>query len=407
MCAADPKTDPRPNRMIRWLKDDFNVTVIGRDLTDMDGVKSMTLSESSSQNRIKNRHRNHLLQTVVQEERKIKFLTQAHMKVLAVMGKIKYYGLLLLRTHARRISLNLEKMKKIRAELQGSCFDVIISHDLSLLPLAWDLSSNGAKILLDAREYYPRNYDDQWRWRLFEKPFNIYLCKKYLRRCHKIVTVSEGLAQEYGRDFQVSPEVVMSMPDYQDIRPVQTKSGEIKMIYHGLAGYSRRTEGMVELMDYLDDRFSLDLMLLETKDAYWYKLVSMAAERKNVRIIPPVQMKEIVRFTNSYDIGLFLVPPTNFNLKYVLPNKFFEFIQARLAVAIGPSIEMKKIIERYGCGVVSRDFNPRSLAERLNELTADTIMGYKEKSALAAKVLCAETNRQRMLQIVDEMTATG
>jgi hypothetical protein len=114
-------------------------------------------------------------------------------------------------------------------------------------------------------------------------------------------------------------------------------------------------------------------------------------------------MHEIVPFTNQYDIGLFLVPPTNFNLEHTLPNKFFEFIQARLAVAIGPSIEMKKIVEEYDCGVVSSDFTPKTLAKQLNALTTEKITYYKNQSHKAASVLNADTNRRRIKEIVSEL----
>ncbi len=148
-------------------------------------------------------------------------------------------------------------------------------------------------------------------------------------------------------------------------------------------------------------------MLMPSNDAYFHQIVSMTKSRRNVRIIPPVMMNEIVPFINRYDIGLFLVPPTNFNLKYTLPNKFFEFIQARLAIAVGPSIEMKSLVRKYECGVVSCDFDPRSLAEELNKLTAEEIMKYKENSHKAAGELNADTNKKRMMRMVDELTDGG
>jgi hypothetical protein len=162
---------------------------------------------------------------------------------------------------------------------------------------------------------------------------------------------------------------------------------------------------MIEMMDFLDERFSLDMMLIVSGGAYWDKIVSMAGSRKNVKIIPPLRMEEIVPFTNQYDIGLYLCPPTSFNQKYTLPNKFFEFIQARLAVAIGPSIEMKKIVAQYDCGVVSDDFDPRSLAAKLSSLSADKIFHYKQQSHQAASVLCSEVNRKKIQSLFHDLLA--
>ena len=366
VCAANPQSDPRPNRMIRWLKDEHNVTVIGQNQVQIDGIESAGFSSfSSEQNGVSEEQGKEKWKTV---------LAMRYPKIFYILKIVKSFGKALLQTPAKRISFELDGIKALRTAMKNKRFDLIISHDLSLLPFVWDIKRADTKVLLDAREYYPRNYDDQWRWRLSEKQFNTYLCKNYLKRCDKVITVSEGLAHEYAREFQVEPEVIMSMPDYQALQPVSVNPDRIKIIYHGLVGASRKTEIMIEMMGFVDERFQLDLMLMPRDDSYFHQIVAMAESRRNVKIIPPVAMNEIVPFINSYDIGLFLVPPTNFNLTYTLPNKFFEFIQARLAIAIGPSIEMKRLVGKYDCGVVSRDFDPRSLAEELNKLTVEEIM---------------------------------
>ena len=108
-------------------------------------------------------------------------------------------------------------------------FDLIITHDCTLLPLAFSIKGDKpAKVMLDAREYYPLNFDDQWLWRVFIKPINEYLCQQYLGQCDKIITVSDGLAQEYHHAYQINPEVIMSMPSFHEVllfRRVRIKLG--------------------------------------------------------------------------------------------------------------------------------------------------------------------------------------
>ena len=41
------------------------------------------------------------------------------------------------------------------------------------------------------------------------------------------------------------------------------------------------------------------------------------------------EVATIVRTINQFDLGVYLLPPVNFNSAHALPNKFFEFIQAR------------------------------------------------------------------------------
>jgi hypothetical protein len=114
-------------------------------------------------------------------------------------------------------------------------------------------------------------------------------------------------------------------------------------------------------------------------------------------------MQELPQHLNRYDIGVFLLPPTNFNYRYALPNKLFEFIQARLAVAIGPSPEMARLVRQYCCGVIADDFTPEALAASLNRLTGADIDRLKQASHAAAKELCFEKNAPILLKMVERV----
>ena len=178
----------------------------------------------------------------------------------------------------------------------------------------------------------------------------------------------------------------------------------IRIIHHGNASPDRCIETMIETMDYVDSRFTLDLMLVATfHQDYFQKLQAMVEGRKNVRILPPVLFEEIIPFSSSYDIGFFLVPPTTYNLQMCLPNKFFEFIQARLAIAIGPSPEMARLTKQYNLGIISKNFTPKSMAESLNSLTKEQILQYKENANQAAKILNAEREGEKLFRILEEI----
>ncbi len=376
LCAPDPNTNPRPNRMIRWLESTCDLTVVGGEKLQLQGVRSFSLynEKKTAQNRF--------------------------------INILLYFFYLLSQQHEDILWKKYSRAKEIEVELVKEDFDLIISHDLVLLPLAFKIrGKKNTKIMLDAREYYPLNFNDSLAWRLLIKPFNEHLCKKYLHQCDKIITVSDGLAKEYAQTFNIpEPDIVMSLPTSHDIEPSSVEAEKIQIIHHGNANTSRQTKVMIEMMDFLDERFTLDLMLVNKKtDPYWKKLKKMANQRDNVRLIPSVSMQEIVSFTNAYDIGLFLLPPRNFNLKYALPNKLFEFIQARLLVAIGPNIEMKKIVNKYDCGIIAKDFEPQSLAEELRRLTSEKIIYFKQQSHKAAQELNADTNQKKILEMLDKL----
>jgi hypothetical protein len=297
--------------------------------------------------------------------------------------------------------LTLER--ELIAELQQQAFDLAVVCSIEMVPLALAAAANHTRLLLDAREYYPKNFDDQWVWRLTRKPVMHHLCRTYLHRCHKITTVSDGLARAYAHHYGVQAEVLWSLPVYHDLEPTHCDPAVIRMIHHGNASRSRRIGLMIDMMNHLDRRFQLDLMLIRVDDSYWSELERNTDGKDNVRIIPPVPMHDIVRFTNRYDIGLFLCPPVNFNLQYSLPNKLFEFIQARLAVSIGPSPEMARVVRQYHCGIIAKDFSPRCMAEALRSLTVKEIMHYKQQSHEASHVLHDGHNRIRILALIESL----
>jgi hypothetical protein len=144
-------------------------------------------------------------------------------------------------------------------------------------------------------------------------------------------------------------------------------------------------------------------MLVNNNTKYFKKLKLLSKDNKKIRFIDPVSMTKISRTINAYDIGLFLLWPGSFSYIMALPNKLFEFIQGRLAVAIWPSPEMAKIVNKFELGVISDDYTVDSMANKLNILSTTEIMHFKLKSHNAAIHLCAEKNKDLLLHTVKDL----
>lgn len=293
-----------------------------------------------------------------------------------------------------------EKLKAIEL-LKNEKYDLIIAHEIRLVPLALKIAG-GSKVILDAHEYSPRNFDDDLLWRFFIKAYYTYLCDKYIPQVEMLFSVSQGIVDEYAKNFNIKSVLLTNACDYEEI-DVQEPSGKIRMIHHGIAGKSRKLELMIETMEHLDNRFELYLMLVYTKStkSYYNYLKRKAKKKPNIFFIDPVKRNEIISFCNQFDIGLVFLPPVNFNLQYTLPNKFFEIVQSRLAVAIGPDNEMSKYIRKHNLGIISSEWTPKSLAESLSKLTYDDLKLFKQNAHNAAKELSAENETKKFVQIVN------
>lgn len=290
-------------------------------------------------------------------------------------------------------------------KLSSTNFDLIIANDIDALPLAFQLKKK-TKIVFDAHEYAPRHFENNRVWRIFFQPFYIYLCKKYIPQIDGMLTVGKGLAQEYEKNFGRKPVVITNATRYHNIEPSAVEQNKIRLIHHGIANPSRRLDLMIDMMEKLDERFTLDMILITSDFAssqtksFIEDLKERASKNARIKILPAVKSQELVQHIMKYDMGVFLLPPINFNYANTLPNKLFDFIQARLGVAIGPTPEMAEIVNQYGNGVVSDEFTAGSLAKKLNSLTTEDIKRFKSNSGLAAKDLNAEKNEMVFQEII-------
>jgi hypothetical protein len=104
----------------------------------------------------------------------------------------------------------------------------------------------------------------------------------------------------------------------------------------------------------------------------------------------PVPYTDLVRTLNEYDLGIHVLPPVNFNNEWALPNKLFDYVQARLGVIVGPSSEMAHYVRTHDLGVVTGDFTADALTRALDVLDRHVVARYKASADGAAEAMSAE-----------------
>ncbi len=358
---TDARMDPREYRQALLLRDEYSITVAGFGDPGLDGVD---------------------------------FAAIEHRPASSPLGRIWRAGNLLLGNSGpflQRFAL------KDPDKLHSRKFDAVIVHDAEPLPLGFCLAK-GAPVIFDAHEYYPKAYEDLF-WKIFHKPHLIRLCKNYMPKCANMITVCPGLATEYQKNFGILPEIVYSAPIYQDL-PVSSVAPDcIRLIHHGGANPDRHIEAMLDMMKYVDDRFTLELMLVGDH-GYIEHLRQYSSGNRKVIWKDPVPMPDLSKTINECDIGVYILGQSSFNNIHMLPNKFFEFIQARLGIVIGPSIEMAPIVKEHNLGVVVGDFTPQTMAYELNQLTPERIVCFKQNADKAAKLYNAEASMDTLKNVL-------
>jgi hypothetical protein len=285
--------------------------------------------------------------------------------------------------------------------LGGRVFDVVLANDLDTVPLAIGLHPRGG-VHADLHEYTPRQRYEDLRWRVFFAPLMAWLVRTYVRRADSVTTVGEGVAAEYERVFGVRAGVATNAAPYVESAP--TPVGEpIRLVHSGAGLRNRNITLMLDAVDRVTRPVTLDLYLTENDPGLIAELRDRQSDR--VRLHAPVPYSELIRTLSEYDVGVFVLPPINFNYRWALPNKLFDFVQARLGIIVGPSPEMARVVERHGLGAVADGFSADDLAREIEALTPERVAEWKAASDRAAVELSSETQVRVWRDAVDALAA--
>lgn len=314
-------------------------------------------------------------------------------------------ALRVLHAHRRAYWMDPEH-RRWRSLLTDAGADAIVVNDAIVLPLAFAVAA-GRPVVFDAHEYAPVEWEESRAWRLLMRPQIRWICRTYLPRAASMTAVSPEIASRYERDTGLPGRVVTNAPRFEQLPPSEV--GEtVRLVHFGWPDPMRRLEDTIEATLLLERNYSLDLLLITPKSLLdeLRKLKRLAADDPRIRFLDPVPMRELPRFANGYDIGVHMLPPATFNQRYALPNKFFEYIQARIAPAIGPSPEMARIVREWDCGIIADDFTPEALAAAIAGTSRERLAQLKRNADRAAGELCAQRNRETVLEAVAQALAS-
>ncbi len=292
-------------------------------------------------------------------------------------------------------------VKAAKEMLRGSRFDAVLADDLDTVPLALTLAPRGA-VHADLHEYAPREKEDLLRWRLFVGPFRSWMCKKYLPECASVTTVSKGLAEAYAENFGVKVEVCTNATPLQDL-PVRPTGVPMRLVHSGACMRGRGLEEMARAVVEANAPVTLDYYLTPNDPLLLRALKEEFPEGSSVTIHDPVPYDELVGILNGYDIGFYALPPRTFSHKFALPNKVFDFVQARLALIVGPSPEMAELVKDYGLGTVTPGFEVQDIVGTLRTLDPEEVDRWKRNADRAAADLSSGPQVAVWRSLVDQM----
>jgi len=371
---SDLALDPRVNRQLRFLSPSYHVTAAGWADPGLAGVDFIS---------VRGARRPFFLRVMLGVPRRIR----AAFELVIRQYRAHYWK----RPEVRYC------LDRLRA--QDIKYDLVVANDIDCLPVALAIAGS-APVIYDAHEFAPGQFEDRATFRLFQQAYRSWLCVEFMPAARIVTTVSSSIAGAYFQMIGTRPTVIWSAPDFEELTPSLSTSESIRLVHHGMAGRSRQIERMIRMMRWLDRRFELNLVLVGDDKRYIQRLRREARGVPGIRFLPPVPMRGLPRFLNQFDVGLCMLPDSNRNLRWALPNKFFEFVQARLALAVSPTAEIVRLVREHDLGVVGEDFEPEAMAKQLMALDPARIAHFKRRAHGAAFALSAEPQREHLLGLV-------
>lgn len=287
--------------------------------------------------------------------------------------------------------------------------DAYQANDWAALPIAVEAAKRKrAKVVYDAHEYWSLESENQLVWKMFFSPLIRHIENSYIPCVDAFVTVSPPIVRRYAAEYGVDPVLIMNTPHRFPLPPFRpTDTSNIRMVNHGTAVRDRQLEKMIEALAYADAPFTLDFILLPVDESYIEELKDIATRLVpgRVKFHPPMPKSEILLRVAEYDIGIYIMAPISYNNHVALPNRFFDFIAAGLAVCVGPSPAMKELVEQYGVGIVAPTFEAPDIGASLNRLTAEQIDAMKQASRKAVEHLNAQTENQKWVALYRDLFA--
>lgn len=281
-----------------------------------------------------------------------------------------------------------------------SKFDVLLSNDLDTLPANFLASKLKRKPLVyDSHEFFTEvpelvhrpKVKRIWEW----------LEKLMVPKLKSAYTVCGSIAKIYNEKYGVPFGVVRNLPVAVDLKKEAEefhRHAEKIILYQGAVNVGRGLEQAIRAMHLVENARLLIAGDGDIKPKL-EKLVAGLGLKNKVKFLGRLSIAELSQLTPQADMGLSIEEDIGLNYRFALPNKLFDYIQARVPVLVTDLPEMAAIVRQYEIGEISPSLEPKKLAKLFIEmLQSDTRRKiWKENLEKASKELTWE-NEEKILE---------
>jgi glycosyltransferase involved in cell wall biosynthesis len=183
-------------------------------------------------------------------------------------------------------------------------------------------------------------------------------------------TVSESIAEELNRRYQVKYETIRNIPV---LKPFDNlPAGQKFILYQGAVNEARGFEYLVPAMKMVDYKLVIcgDGNFMDQLK----KLIKENRVQEKVELKGMLAPNELWKISQQATIGVAFPENTGINQYLALPNKFFDYIHAGLPQINVDFPEYRKLNDKYHVALLVGNLHLKTIADSINNLMADSVL---------------------------------
>lgn len=289
-------------------------------------------------------------------------------------------------------------------------YDMIIAHDLPMLPVAAKAANQQNAILVyDSHELFAeQDYNDA------ERAMWMRLEAAHIHKAKSVITVNRSIAYELEKRYHLAHvDVIYNAEWIAEKAPHNQKhfhnffalQHDVKIVlYQGGLPFGRNLDSMVAALQYVADK---NIHLVVLGDGVMLgalqNIVMQHELEERVHFHPAVAQEKLLDYTASADLGIIPYTDNCLNNRYCTPNKLFEFIAAGLPMIATDLPEISRLLAKYQMGLVGDTSSPEQIAMLISRaLIPETLATIKKQVLDARSEVNWQNEGEKFAAIIDK-----